>query len=74
MGESEQPSGPYRPHVGDRVVVDSHRVGEVARSGEVLEAGGEPGHERLRVRWEDGHESVLYPGSDVVVRPAGSRR
>lgn len=48
----------YRPHAGDG-----------GRLGEILESGGEPGHERLRVRWEDGRESVLYPGGDVRIRP-----
>ena len=57
--------------VGDHVVAQGHRVGDGARTGEVLEVVGEPGHERCRVRWEDGHETVLYPGTDV--RPAEAR-
>ena len=29
--------------------------------GEILEIRGEQGHERYRVRWEDGHESIFHP-------------
>ncbi|HET7572850.1 MAG TPA: DUF1918 domain-containing protein [Gaiellaceae bacterium] len=67
----------YRPHTGDVVVVDGRRVGDPGRLGQILESGGDPGHERLRVRWEDGRESVLYPGGDVRIHPkrrAGARR
>jgi len=59
----------YRPHVGDIVTVDGRRVGDPGRLGEILEASGEPGHERLSVRWEDGRESVLYPGGDLRIHP-----
>jgi hypothetical protein len=53
---------------GDLVVVTGHRVGEPERTGEILEVLGEPGHCRYRVRWDDGHESIFYPGSDAIVR------
>lgn len=59
---------------GDTVLVHGHRVGEIARAGEILEVLGEPGHEHFRVRWEDGHESVFFPGSDALVRPRTQRR
>ena len=29
--------------------------------GEILEIRGESGHERYRIRWEDGHESIFHP-------------
>ena len=29
--------------------------------GEILEIRGEPEHERYRIRWEDGHESIFHP-------------
>ncbi len=50
-----------RPAVGDVIVVGGHYVGNERTMGEILEIRGEPGHERYRVRWEDGHESILYP-------------
>lgn len=61
---------PARP--GDEIVVAGHSVGASQRSGEILEVLGEPGHERFRVRWEDGRESIFSPGDDAVIRrPAG---
>ena len=56
---------PTKP--GDLVRVTRHHVGEAARTGEILELLGEPEHERYRVRWDDGHESIFTPGSDTVV-------
>jgi len=61
-------------HPGDVIAIHGHRVGEAERLGEVLEVLGEPGHEHMRVRWEDGHESVFYPSSDAVIRPARKAR
>ena len=57
-----------RAKPGDRLVIMSHRVGEAERHGEILEvtASDKP---RYRVRWSDGHEGWVYPGSDAVVRP-----
>jgi hypothetical protein len=53
--------------VGDRVIADGHRVGDAARIGEVVEVLGEPGHERCRIRWENGHETFVYPGADIRI-------
>ena len=59
----------YRPHAGDVVVIDGRRVGDPGRLGQILESGGAQGHERLRVLWADGRESVLYPGGDIKIHP-----
>jgi hypothetical protein len=59
----------FRARKGDEVVVGGHRIGEARRVGAILEVLGEPGHERWRVRWQDGRESVFAPGSDAVVSP-----
>jgi len=59
---------------GDVIVVNPHHLGEPERTGEILEVLGESGHEHFRVRWEDGHESVFYPGSDATVRRATAER
>jgi hypothetical protein len=53
---------------GDLIVIEGHRIGESRRIGEILEVLGSDGHERYRVRWDDGHEAVFYPGSDAVVQ------
>ena len=59
---------------GDIVRVTRHRVGDTARTGEIIELIGDPGHERYRVRWDDGHESIFTPGSDAIVEHVTRRR
>jgi len=58
-----------RINVGDQVFVERRRVERRRRSGKVIEVVGEPARARCRVLWEDGHESLLYPGTDTTVRP-----
>lgn len=55
---------------GDLVEVTGHRVGDAARSGEIVEVVGGTARPHFRVRWEDDHESLLYPGPDIVVMRA----
>lgn len=57
-----------RTKPGDLMIVAGHHVGEPERIGEILDVLGEPAHQRYRVRWDDGHESIFYPGSDAVIR------
>jgi hypothetical protein len=52
---------------GDEIVVMGHSVGSTQRTAVVLEVLGEPGKERFRVRWQDGRESIFFPGDDAVV-------
>jgi Ala-tRNA(Pro) deacylase len=59
----------HPPEVGDVVEIAGHSVGDRGRSGEVVAVLGDPGAERLRVRWDDGHESIFSPGSDATIRP-----
>ena len=59
---------------GDVVVVHGHTTGDPGRTGvilEVLSAGS--GREHYRVRWDEEHESVYWPGSDAIVRPGTGR-
>jgi Domain of unknown function (DUF1918) len=58
----------FQARRGDVLVVHGHAVGKPERTGEILEVLGEPGHEHYRVRWEDEHETLVYPSSDVSVR------
>lgn len=53
---------------GDVVVVSGHAVGDTPRLGEIVEVLGGAEHEHYRVRWEDEHESIFYPGNDAVIR------
>jgi hypothetical protein len=54
-----------RPHVGDRIVVESERVTQAARSG-VIEEIVRRDPPRVRVRWDDGHTSVLAPSAGAA--------
>ncbi|MBO0713336.1 MAG: DUF1918 domain-containing protein [Acidimicrobiales bacterium] len=55
--------------VGDRVMVESEKVGRESRVGLVVGVDGQ----MIRVRWDDGNESVLVPsvGSLRVVGHEG---
>ena len=59
--------------VGDVIVVDMMHTGDAPRKGEVLEVMGQGESVHYRVRWQDGHESIFYPGSTAhVVHPAST--
>ena len=53
--------------VGDAIVVDSVEVGAPPRRGEIIAVVTNDAGEHYRVRWDDGHESSFYPGSDAYV-------
>jgi len=61
-----------RPKVGDRIVVGPKRVAQSSRAG-VIEEVIRENPPRVRVRWDDGHESVLAPtdGAAAVETKAG---
>jgi hypothetical protein len=63
----------HAAEVGDLILIAGHRVGEAERTAEILEILGEVPNERFRVRWDDGHESVLRPGSDATVQRVTTR-
>ncbi len=59
-----------RPRRGDLIVIDSPQVGSPPREGEVLKViHGEVGVS-YRVKWTDGHETLIAPtaGSVTIVR------
>ena len=61
-------------HVGDWLETRGIH-GEPARRGEIIEILGQPGHEHFRVRWDEQHESIVYPADGVsVVRQAHKRK
>ena len=67
-------AGGLRAQRGDRLVISGHGLGEVERDAEVLEARGAGGGAPFLVRWEDnGHETLLYPGSDARIQPPPAR-
>ena len=48
---------------GDRIVVESEKVGQAAREGVILEVIEASYGIRYRVRWDDGHESTIRPSA-----------
>jgi hypothetical protein len=58
--------------IGDRLHVHSNSVGTTDRVGEILEVRGPNGGPPYRVRYADGHESLVYPGPDCVIEPGDS--
>lgn len=56
--------------VGDRVRIHGRTVGAPDHTGEVIEIRGHEDEPLLVVRYDDGHEAILSPGSDCEVLPA----
>jgi hypothetical protein len=69
MASADKPALHARP--GDRLVVRGHHQGERQRDGEILKVLGDNGAPPYLVRWEDGHESEVFPGSDIFVEHFG---
>jgi uncharacterized protein DUF1918 len=57
---------------GDRLLVHGRLVGSGERHGEIIEVCGENGTPPFRVRFEDGHECLVFPGPDCVIEHAKS--
>jgi hypothetical protein len=53
--------------IGDRIHVHSNAVGAKDRIGEIVEVRGANGAPPYRVRFTDGHESLVFPGPDCVI-------
>jgi Domain of unknown function (DUF1918) len=64
------PTAPGRS--GDLIIIDSSQVGSPPREGEVLEVIQAEVSVSYRVRWADGHESLIAPksGTARIVRAA----
>jgi hypothetical protein len=57
--------------IGDRLHVHSNTVGARDRVAEIVEVRGNQGQPPYLVRFPDGHETLVYPGTDCVVEEAG---
>jgi hypothetical protein len=56
-------------HTGDWLDVHAPGGGP-PRHGQIVEVLGAVGHERYRVRWIDGRESIFFPAEGTYIRPA----
>jgi len=55
--------------------LEAHGIhGGPARRGEVVEVLGGAGHEHYRVRWDEEHESIVFPADGVTVVHHGKAR
>lgn len=57
---------------GDRIVVNSDKVGVSARQGEILQVTPHEPHAEFRVRWDDGHVTEIRPSGAsyrIVAKP-----
>jgi hypothetical protein len=56
--------------VGDQLHVRGHSVGDVERIATIVEIRGSDGTPPYRVRFPDGHETLVFPGPDATIEPA----
>jgi hypothetical protein len=55
-------------HSGDQLVIHGTSAGHHDRKGQVLESRGPDDTQPFLVRWdEDGHTTLLFPGTDCTV-------
>lgn len=59
-----------RAAIGDRLHVHGRVVGTPDHTAEILEVRGREGTPPYLVRYPDGHEALVFPGSDATVEHA----
>jgi amino acid efflux transporter len=59
-----------RARVGDRLFVHGRTVGQADHRAEILEVRGPDGGPPYLVRYDDGHQALVFPGPDAVVEHA----
>jgi hypothetical protein len=62
-----------KPQAGDRIVVESEKLATPSRAG-VIEEVLQEDPARVRVRWEDGHSSILTPSAGAASVTRAKRR
>jgi hypothetical protein len=53
--------------VGERLLVHGNKVGATDVAMEIIEVRGDDGAPPYLVRYPDGHEGLVFPGSDCTV-------
>jgi len=62
-------------NVGDRIVVESEKVGLAERRGEILEVIPHEIRTEYRVRWDDGRETAIRPyAGSIRIEPGTTKR
>ena len=64
MPTGQEPNAHVRDWIETRGV-----HGKPSRRGEIIELLGSGDHEHYRVRWDERHESVVYPADGVIIIP-----
>ena len=60
--------------VGDRIVVESSKVGQKAREGVILEVISTPASSHYRVQWDEGGETTIWPSPALRTVPTPKKR
>ncbi|MGH3937057.1 MAG: DUF1918 domain-containing protein [Pseudonocardiaceae bacterium] len=60
--------------IGDRLCVHGRTVDKPDRMGEVVEVRGVDGQPPYLVRFDDGHERLIFPGPDCEIWSAPDTR
>ena len=58
--------------VGDRLHVHGKTVGQQDRMGQIIDVRGANGAPPYLVRFDDGHEALVFPGADAEVEHANT--
>ncbi len=69
---STQKTTSHGPRVGDWLETRGIS-GQPARRGQIVELMGHDEHARYRVRWDEQHESIVYPADGVMIIPRPRR-
>lgn len=48
--------------------------GEPSRRGQIVDVLGGPGHQHFQVRWNEEHESIVFPADGVTIERQAVRR
>ena len=59
--------------IGDQVRIMGRNVGLREHVGEIIEVRGAQGEPPYRVRFDDGHESLIFPGPDCLIESRRSQ-
>ena len=65
-GAARKPAGSIQARRGDHIVIDSPQVGSQPREGEVLSVIVGEVSVSYRVKWSDGHETLISPVAGVA--------